>query len=100
MTKSSESRAYFRSWSWNHLPLRPREPISKEEAEQGRAYYVGYHNQANQLIRFEKYLDGTPDWKVEYVYWDNGKVKERSITKPDGSRSSEAFDRKGKRIQS
>ena len=93
------SPIYFGSWKSYKIPFVPTEPISQEEAEQRKAYYIGYYNNKRQLERFEKYLDGTLLWRDEYIYWDNGKLKTRTMNKADGTQVIQHFDRKGRMIK-
>ena len=90
---------YFGSWQSYQIPFIPEEPISREEAQQRKSYYVGYYNSKDQLERFEKYLDGQLNWKDEYLYWENGKIKTRVMIKADGSRIVQNFDRRGRIIK-
>lgn len=90
---------YFGSWQSYQIPFIPEEPISKEEAQQRKSYYVGYYNSNHQLERFEKYLDGQLNWKDEYSYWENNKIKTRVMIKSDGSRIVQNFDRRGRIIK-
>ena len=92
-----QSLRYFGSFDSKHLPLVPQDPISKAEAEHRKAYYTAYYDENRRLGRFQKYLDGKPAWKVEYVYWGNGKTKTRLTTGADGFQQIEEFDRQGRR---
>ena len=94
--EDKNSPKYFGSWSWNHLPVQPREPISEQEAKKRKAYYVAHYD-AQRLICFEKYLDGQLDRAIRYTYWDDGKVRDRVIRQADGSEMIDLFDRNGKR---
>ncbi|AFZ25546.1 hypothetical protein Cylst_3396 [Cylindrospermum stagnale PCC 7417] len=100
MTNSTNNSAtYFGSWKSYQIPFVPEEPISQEEAEKRRSYYIGYYNSSKQLERFEKYLDAKLEWQDQYVYWDNGKLKTRSMNKADGSQIIQNFDRRGNIIK-
>lgn len=99
MNNSTNSVTYFGSWKSQQIPFVPEDPISQEEAEKRKSYYIGYYNNARQLERFEKYLDGKLNWQDEYVYWDNGKLKTRIMVKANGSRIIQHFDRSGSIIQ-
>jgi len=98
-SSASLTPQYFGSWQSYQIPFIPEEPISKEEAQQRKSYYVGYYNSNNQLERFEKYLDSQLNWKDEYSYWDNGNIKTRVMIKSDGSRTVQNFDRQGRIIK-
>jgi|ERR1035437_3647025 hypothetical protein len=94
--EDKNSPKYFGSWSWNHLPLQPRKPISEQEAKKRKAYYVAHYD-TRHLMRFEKYIDGKLDRTILYTYWENGKVRHRVIRPADGSETVDLFDRNGKR---
>ena len=57
--------------------------------------YVARYDGEGRLASFQKFLHGERDWGDEYSYWDNGKVKERVLRKPDGSQDVQRFDRRG-----
>lgn len=95
----SSSPVYFGSWKSYQIPFVPTEPISQEEAEQRKAYYIGYYNSGEQLERFEKYLEGKLFWEDKYVYWDNGKLKTRTMIKADGTQLTQSFNRNGRMIK-
>ncbi len=99
MENQTSSPKYFGSWKSYQIPFIPEEPIIKEEAKKRKAYYVGYYNQQNQLEQFEKYLDGNLEWRDEYTYWENGKLKKRLMVKSDGSKIQQDFDRNGNIIR-
>jgi Family of unknown function (DUF6156) len=90
---------YFGSWRSYQIPFIPEEPISSEEAQQRKSYYVGYYNSNDRLERFEKHLDGQLNWKDEYSYWENGKIKTRAMIQADGSQIVQNFDRRGRMIE-
>ncbi len=94
----ADTPIYFGSWASYRIPFEPRDPISAAEAQQRRAYYVAYYNPAQQLTRFEKYLDGALAWTDEYDYWEHGPLKTRRMHKADGSVSEQQFDRTGRII--
>ena len=87
---------YYSGWGGYKIPFAPQGPISKEEAEQRTSYYVGHYDADGNLVRFDKYLDGSLEWTDEYVYWDNGRIKERVMLKGDGSQTVQRFDEKGR----
>ncbi|MTJ53160.1 hypothetical protein FJR38_11175 [Anabaena sp. UHCC 0253] len=68
-TPPTNSVSYFGSWKSYQIPFVPVEPISQEEAQKRRSYYVGYYNSSKQLERFEKHLDGKLEWQDKYIYW-------------------------------
>ncbi|MBM3235928.1 hypothetical protein FJZ31_06470 [Candidatus Poribacteria bacterium] len=87
---------YFGSWGSYRVPFVPQNPISREEAEQRKNYYIAYYNSERQLICFEKFANGKLEWKDEYVYWNNGKLKMRRMTKADKSVIIQQFDHRGR----
>lgn len=89
---------YYGGWGGYGVPRVPQEPIDEDEAKARPTYYVARYDREGRLASFEKFLNGERDWADEYAYWDNGKVKERIIRKPDGSQSVQRFDKRG-RIQ-
>jgi hypothetical protein len=86
---------YFGGWASYKIPFVPQEPLSKEDAEQRPSYYIGYYDANDQLLAFEKYLDGRLEWHDEYTYWESGKLRLRRMTKADGSTTEQHFDRNG-----
>jgi hypothetical protein len=92
------SIAYFGTWAGYRVPFVPRDPITREQALQRQTYYVAHYNQAGQLVRFEKHLDGALEWVDEYEYWDDGTIQARLMTKADGTQTAQQFDRKGRII--
>lgn len=95
MTKQTEpgmsAVKYFGSFATYKVPIRPTEPLSKEEAEKRAAYYVAYYNQKNLLSQIEKYLHGKLDWKEEYTYWESGSLKTQTVTRSDNSITTNQF---------
>lgn len=87
---------YFGTWSSYKIPFNPQEPISKEEAERRKAFYVATYNSQDQIIVFEKFLDSEINWRDEYEYWPNGKLKQRKMIRADGTIKAQKFDNKGR----
>lgn len=90
--------SYFGSFAGYNIPLKPIERIDREEALSRRAYYVGYFNKKNQLVKFEKYIDGTLFFRHEYSYYPNGKIRENRGVDADGNDRIDIYDKNGKRI--
>ena len=101
MADSSNAKlkiSYFSSFAGYNIPLKPIERIDKKEALSRRAYCVGYFNNKNQLIKFEKYIDGKLFFRHEYSYFPNGKIKENRGIDADGNDRLDIYNKKGKRI--
>lgn len=88
--------AYFGSWSSHRIPFVPQEPISEIEAKRRESYYIAYYNADEQIICFEKYLNDQLAWKDEYIYWDNGHLKTRVMSKSDGEQIIQQFNNQGR----
>jgi hypothetical protein len=87
---------YYAGWGSYEIPFVPQDPLSEEDALQRGTYYVGAYDADGRLARFEKFLDGTREWTDEYVYWSNGRLRERVMYKQDGSQTVQRFDERGR----
>lgn len=90
--------SYFGTWVSYKIPFVPSEPILEEEAYQREVFYKAYYNTLKQLMRFEKYINMNLEWRDDYKYWDNGKLKKRNMTKSDNTIIIQNFNKKGKII--
>ena len=98
--ESSVVSAYYASFAGYGIPLKPVEEISEEEAFSRNTYCIGYYDSTNNnLIRFEKYLNGELFFRFEYEYYNNGNIKTSRSINPDGKEQFHLFDENGNRIQ-
>ena len=94
-TINKNSIIYYGNFAGYHIPPKPIEIISKEEAFSRNTYYMGYYDDVGKLYRFEKYLKGELFFQENYEYHDNGNIMKVYGTNPDGEYSSRYFDKKG-----
>ena len=89
---------YFGSFAGYNIPLKPIEKIEKKEALSRRTYCIGYYNNKNMIVKFEKYIDAALFFRHEYSYYPNGKIMKNKGIDADGNERIDFFDIKGKRI--
>ncbi len=70
---------YFESWATYHIPFKPTDEITKEQAmspDNKYAYYVGYYEKGVLMI-FEKHFNNLIEWRDVYTYWPNTKILQK-----------------------
>jgi hypothetical protein len=81
------------------MPRRPTDPTSEAEAVHRQSFYRAEYDDQGRLATFTKIMNGQIQWSDEYRYWDNGKLRERTMTRVDGSQVHEDYDRRGKLVR-
>ncbi len=92
-TTDSPRTRYFRTFSAYRHPVQPHEQIEYSQAQELPTYYEARYDDQERLIEFVKQLraeDGSKkEWLImfteEYQYFDNGKLKKRTLKVPDQS---------------
>ncbi len=82
------------------LPLKLVGPLSKKEAlSRDAAYIIGYYDEKGQLYQIEKFYRGKMHWGHDYLYHENGSLKEAIVIHPDTEEEySSYFDRNGEAL--
>jgi Family of unknown function (DUF6156) len=93
------SPVYYAGWKSYRIPFVPDEPITADEASKKQTYYVGYYDDAHQLVKFQRYVAGRLDWTDEYTYTNDRRIQRRLLLKSDGSRIVQEFDRAGRVVR-
>ena len=92
-------KRYFLSFKGCDIPFRPSEEVPESIALERKTYYVGRYAQ-DQLVSFEKIVEGQRMFLDEYQYWPGRKVlQHRRMTKEDGVVMEQNFDRRGKLVR-
>jgi hypothetical protein len=89
---------YYAGFRGYHIPIKPMAPITREEALSRKTYCIGYYNNEDVLICFEKYLDDKLFFRHEYKYYPDGVIKENKISN-DVETKTNYYDKKGKLIK-
>ncbi len=91
------SKVYFESINFESETIQGKE-IIYPATENHSVYYIGYVDTSGfkiQLYKIERKIFFCDD----YTYWTNGNLKERVMTKQDGSISKFQYDKNGKKLQ-
>ena len=88
----SDKKIYYANFSGYSIPLKLVEEISEEDALSKPAYYIGYF-QNNRLVRVEKFFNGDLFFQHDYVYQEDGSIKESKVINPDGEEKINTFDK-------
>lgn len=89
---------YFSSWGGYTLPFKPYDEISLEKALDRKSYYIGSYEEELLLV-FEKVVEMETTFVDRYEYWKGrNKIKQRTMTKADGSVTVQFFNKRGKII--
>lgn len=85
---------YYKSFASYVLPMRPVGEISEQEAKEleknGFSYYEAYFNQEGFITRFVKHFGGKILFEEEYIYDENGILKDK-ITHKSGETANEVY---------
>ncbi len=88
-----EKELYYAGFSGYSIPLKLVEEISKEDAlTRSGAYYIGYY-QEDKLMRVEKFFNGDLFFQHNYIYYEDGSIKESRIINRDGEEKINTFEK-------
>jgi Family of unknown function (DUF6156) len=90
---------YYAGWAGLSMPRVPTDPISAAEAMGRQTYYRAEYDEDGRLARFAKFLGDVVMWADSYSYWTNGRLRNRTMRKDDGSEISEDYDRHGRLVR-
>ena len=90
---------YYAGFSGYHIPPRPSEKITREEALKRDAYYIAYFDEQERLILFTKYYKGRLLFSSKYYYRSSGTLERREMTDETGKMIIDYFDESGKIIK-
>ncbi len=101
-TTDTPRTRYFRTFSAYRHPVQPHEQIEYSQAQELPTYYEARYDDQERLIEFVKQLraeDGSrKEWAImfteEYQYFDNGKLKKRTLKVPGQSDQIWEFTRR------
>ena len=94
-----EKSHFYANFSDYKIPLKLVEPLVKKDALARETYYVGLYDSKDKLYRVEKYFKGKLFFKHDYLYHENGRIKESRTVNRDGVEKINWFDEKGNPIK-
>ena len=95
---STKPIRYFELWIGYSHPVKFVNEISETEALSKFAYCIVYYNSVGQITAWTKVMDGKSLGLTEYVYYDNGKIKQVKFNN-DGYATFLNFDEKGRPVK-
>ena len=97
--KKEERIIYYASFTGYSIPIKPQQEISEKDAKSMLSYCIGYYDGSGKLYRFEKYYKGQLFFRHDYLYHENGNIRENKIIDPNGTKKITFFDEKGKPLE-
>ena len=90
---------FYANFSEYKIPLKLVEPLVEKDALSRETYYIGFYDSKDKLYRVEKYFKGKLFFKHDYLYHENGRIKESRTVNRDGVEKINWFDEKGRAIK-
>jgi uncharacterized protein DUF6156 len=74
------SRRYFSTYSGIKLPIKLSQPLEEAAIANRNTYFIGYYDNANVMIGFQKMVYGELEMQHFYVFDVDGKLVQAEIT--------------------
>ncbi len=86
---------YFISYSGIKLPLKLVSPLTEAELHNRNTFFKGYFDSEDRLLVCQNVVYGEVELEHQYIYYQNGVLKQAEITDADGEKTLLDFDESG-----
>ena len=98
MNAESYQIRYYTSYSGVNLPLKLVSEIPQDDMRNRNTYYQGCFDQQNRLCICRKIVYGETEFEHRYSYYENGNLKQASISEGEDDITTLSFDEQGKPV--